>query len=850
MSQSSASDGPMVHVAILGGGPGGIGPLVRAARIGKLNALLQLGVAIFDKQTADKYGNGSLGSYVISSNTSASAFVNHFMREVAGESSDLFDPIMNSPLIKEIEAYHHATCPLNLAGRVFALAAGRLRDAISKWNSCSMHFETTVESVTLHDDGSLAVRAKAADNTITTVRAHNVVMAMGGQQGLNLVDPPLRKRTMTGLEVLTIPGVNALRNKLRNAKSRRVLIVGGSHTAFSVVWACLNRVCYDHDDPTKALWNWKRGDIMIVHRSKIRLYYNSAAEAKRDGYTEIDDGSTSSSGRINPFSGLRGDAKALYREILKGSEKRVQLIKIATDSSASPIGKGALWKSLLQGVEAVVLAIGMQTNKVPVLRPDGSEVAMLMDGQGMQKSDERGRLLMSDGTACPNIFGIGVGHSQPANASQVGGEKRDSMRRADGVRMYVQLYGHIILSNLINLPPTDDFPESPLPRKHDGAQLPLVAVQPASLSSSHRSDKEALCAVAKLERIATADSTARSPGKLNSKSATPAKPDTAKPLTSPRNLSPTTGPSTSSPKPQSAKPPKLSIGSPKPQSAKPGSVSPITPQPPTRSSRTRQQAWKEQPLKGSKGSPSRPVSVKLGSRVSNRPEHVRTSISKPIPPSVKLALPPSKLISPTVVTPGFTTPSSRNKRIIPLTSKDSQRKQTSDSSKVTIDTSFARDKSVHSIRSPNGTSSNPRSNNGERFEAIALRGAVKKVYSSTPSSVPTGDNNARGASKSMYSSAPSSVPTGDNNAEAATLPPLAGSAQISRTDSALSVKTSPRNGRGLSAVLGLRGVNGSNESTPKRSVQPRRTCAPSKMLPSVRQTGKYARQHQIVKHAL
>ena len=26
---------------------------------------------------------------------------------------------------------------------------------------------------------------------------------------------------------------------------------------------------------------------------------------------------------------------------------------------------------------------------------------------------------MSDGTACPNIFGIGVGHSQPANASQV-----------------------------------------------------------------------------------------------------------------------------------------------------------------------------------------------------------------------------------------------------------------------------------------------------------------------------------------------------------------------------------------------------------------------------------------------
>ena len=32
---------------------------------------------------------------------------------------------------------------------------------------------------------------------------------------------------------------------------------------------------------------------------------------------------------------------------------------------------------------------------------------------------------------------------------QVGGEKRDSLRRADGVRMYVKLYGEIIMSELL-----------------------------------------------------------------------------------------------------------------------------------------------------------------------------------------------------------------------------------------------------------------------------------------------------------------------------------------------------------------------------------------------------------------
>lgn len=113
----------------------------------------------------------------------------------------------------------------------------------------------------------------------------------------------------------------------------------------------------------------------------MRLFYDSTAEALRDGYTDINDGAVNSSGRVNPFSGLRGDAKALYKEVLSGREKRVQLLKIAADSANNPIGKGEMWKSLLKGVESVVLAIGMQTNKVPVMRPDGTEVMLALDAQ-------------------------------------------------------------------------------------------------------------------------------------------------------------------------------------------------------------------------------------------------------------------------------------------------------------------------------------------------------------------------------------------------------------------------------------------------------------------------------------
>jgi len=848
MAEPSVSDEDVVHVAILGGGPGGIGPLVRASRIGKLNALLKLGVAIFDKQPAEQYGNGSLGSYVISSNTSASAFLNHFMREVQGESSELFDPMMSSPLVKEIEAYHHSVCPLRLAGKIFALAAGQLRKAMSKWSSCSTHFETTVQSVTLLEDGSLEVKGLAKDSTVTAVRTRNVVMAMGGQQGLNLVDPPLRKRTVTGLTLLTEEGVKALRHKLRNAKTRRVLIVGGSHTSFSVAWACLNRVCYDAEDPSKALWNWKRGDIMMIHRSKIRVYYNSAAEAKRDGYTELDNGCLSNSGRVNPFSGLRGDSKSLYKEILSGREKRIQLVKITPESADNPIGKGAFWKSLLQGVEQVVLAIGMQTNKVPVIRPDGTEVAMLTDSQGLVKSDDRGRLLMSDGKPCPNIFGIGVGHSQPANASQVGGETRASNRRADGVRMYVQLYGHIILSNLINLPPPEDFPESPGPRRPaERESLPLVAAQPTALSTSQRSDTAALCAVAKAERAASSsksnNNNNHNSAKLITSSSTPTKPTTEKPSSLVRTVSTaSTSPiSASSPKPATAKPASLarstSIAANSPISASSGqpqsSAPAVTPQPPSsasRSSRTRH-AWNEQPAKAS---PKCPLSVKLGirspngARVSSARSDQASLISKPVPPSVKLAIPHTKVVSPSVVTPGFTTPSTRDKRIVTLSSSKTavksaaagKRVGTPDPTKVKIDTSCAREATGAAprapSRTPNGTSSEQRGASGERFEAMALRGAAKHVFSS---SLPTASSS-------------------ESSADAATLPPLAGSAQTPPG------KTAPGAGRGISnsAVLGLRGWS---ESTPKRFVQARRTCHPStsKMLPSVRQNGKYARQH-------
>ena len=66
-------------------------------------------------------------------------------------------------------------------------------------------------------------------------------------------------------------------------------------------------------------------------------------------------------------------------QVVAGDEQRVQLVKIAADSQK--IGVGPQWAQLLEGVVTVVLSIGMQTNKVPVLRPDGTELKLAIDSQ-------------------------------------------------------------------------------------------------------------------------------------------------------------------------------------------------------------------------------------------------------------------------------------------------------------------------------------------------------------------------------------------------------------------------------------------------------------------------------------
>lgn len=56
------------------------------------------------------------------------------------------------------------------------------------------------------------------------------------------------------------------------------------------------------------------GQIQILFREKIKVFYNSTEAASADGYNEYDRRfDVTRGGIVYPFTGLRGDAKELFR---------------------------------------------------------------------------------------------------------------------------------------------------------------------------------------------------------------------------------------------------------------------------------------------------------------------------------------------------------------------------------------------------------------------------------------------------------------------------------------------------------------------------------------------------------
>ncbi len=128
------------------------------------------------------------------------------------------------------------------------------------------------------------------------------------------------------------------------------MLIGGSHSAFSIAWLLLNGPVkprqFDppRDFTTRSLGFYlpppQRGPttsyeatgppggnfrITILYRDKIKVYYSTLVNAHADDYHDGDGTSTSKTANsiVYPFTGIRGDAKELWRRARKGQEPRL-----------------------------------------------------------------------------------------------------------------------------------------------------------------------------------------------------------------------------------------------------------------------------------------------------------------------------------------------------------------------------------------------------------------------------------------------------------------------------------------------------------------------------------------------
>jgi len=188
---------------------------------------------------------------------------------------------------------------------------------------------------------------------------------------------------------------------VNNNCPRRVVIVGGSHSAFSVAWVCLNKVVLHPPTKgplaTKEKSNvsgkdkeggaegdvqgpppqvWQSNSISLLHRSAIQVFFSTRKEATEEQYTDIGV-VNKTTGQIHPFGGLRGDAKELWRSVRRSKEPRVRLQQLRSDTG-DPYGwmSQTLVQKLFEEAVVIIWGCGYSTNMVPVRELSGKTVPM------------------------------------------------------------------------------------------------------------------------------------------------------------------------------------------------------------------------------------------------------------------------------------------------------------------------------------------------------------------------------------------------------------------------------------------------------------------------------------------
>lgn len=439
--KTDIAKGRVYKVAILGGGPAGLGVVVRAARIGVLDELTNrnegatYGIALVHGGTEDSLGKGKLGEYLINSNTFAKSLVASILDDkvdvepMEKASGTYLESLKSHPSTIALNDIGHATAPLTSLGNFLGAVGQATREELKKRDTCQVLMNTMATKLRMLDNGMVEISTAGKDGVLQTLVAEKVVLATGGSQTVPKLGPKsMQQKIFLSDNVLRQGGLDALVSHLKLKGSSKVCVVGGSHSAFSVSWTLLNKV-----EKKGEKFQFDSKDITMLHRSPIRCFYQTQKEAMNDG---VQVSATDKSGAVNTFTGLREDAKMLFKNIRRNVENRVRLIQIKDG------GSGSIQQKAFEEAAAIVWCCGYETNSIHVEDQVGNSVP-LTNHRGQAKIDTQARIV-SGKNSLNQLLGIGLGYAIDAPTKEMNMETR-----ADGVTVYGRRGATLVLASIL-----------------------------------------------------------------------------------------------------------------------------------------------------------------------------------------------------------------------------------------------------------------------------------------------------------------------------------------------------------------------------------------------------------------
>ena len=429
-------------VVFCGAGPATTGILVCAAEQGRLDALLDRGTCIIEQSAV--IGPGAIGHYPISANTRGATFLAWLDH---AEPREAFDAARNADSAHALARFATVFPRLSLVGEHLATLGDAVRARVESVPGCSVITEHSVRKIRLLDSGGAAITFEAVrGGARITVTADHAVIGMGARPRADLGQLAL----LPGLDLHPyahkLSHANALLDervglplRLRRAiaRTREVVVVGGSHSAWSAAWLLI------HDRGLRD----ERGRpprVTVLHRSRLRFYFPSAARARaaRYAFHETDD-VCPQTGVVNRHGGLRADAHGLAWAATHDARASgpVRAIRLSDEDGARATAADALDRA-----GAVIAAVGYEANLPAITWPDGRPIRLATRDDGLQVT-EQARLVSAEGMELPQLLAFGLGAGQKA-AGMLAGEPSYT-GRLDAVRLYQNDVGGIVLDSLL-----------------------------------------------------------------------------------------------------------------------------------------------------------------------------------------------------------------------------------------------------------------------------------------------------------------------------------------------------------------------------------------------------------------